>query len=167
MKDNTFEKILGKRILEGRQRKRLSRQRLAAKSGLTYGYLAGVERGSCCISLVNFIRIYEALDNDREIFNCLDELVDIGSHKNSVKDERLEARREKKHLKYLKRIGQLIKNAREEKGLSQEELSRKIRIGQDRLAAVENGAPDKERDKILEKISKGLGVSLYCFFPAD
>jgi transcriptional regulator with XRE-family HTH domain len=168
MKENNFEKILGQRIFQARQRKGLSRQKLAAKSALTYGYLAGVERGTICISLVNFIRIYAALDNDPEVFSCINEFVDTASYKNSLKDERLEKQRKKNHLNYLKKWGQTIKNFREEKGFSQEELSRKIKISPDHLIALENGVFDEDItkiSKILDRIGKCLGVPQYYLFP--
>ena len=68
--------------------------------------------------------------------------------------------------KFHKKVGKRIKELREEKGLTQEELSFEIGAGNSYIAIAENALRDIPLSKI-HKISKVLNVSLYEFFEFD
>ena len=68
--------------------------------------------------------------------------------------------------RFHKRVGKRIKELREDKGLTQEELSFEIGAGNSYIAIAENALRDIPLSKI-HKISKVLNVSLYEFFEFD
>jgi transcriptional regulator with XRE-family HTH domain len=53
--------LFGLRLVEIRQEKRWSQERLALESGLARSYLGGVERGQRNIALLNIFKLAEAL----------------------------------------------------------------------------------------------------------
>jgi len=56
-------------------------------------------------------------------------------------------------------VGQMIEQAREEKGLSKRELSRLAKISDTELARIESGEREIPNPKTLRKISKHIGVN--------
>ena len=57
-----------------------------------------------------------------------------------------------------KRIGQIIREAREKAGLSQEKLARKVGISQGALSFIERGVVEPRLSTLLRLLSE-LGVS--------
>ena len=57
------------------------------------------------------------------------------------------------------KIGVMLKLAREEAGLTQEQLARKIKVKKSAISRIENHAKDIKLST-LEKIAKGLGKKL-------
>lgn len=68
--------------------------------------------------------------------------------------------------RFHKKFGKRIKELREEKGLTQEELSFEIGAGNSYIAIAENALRDVPLSKI-HKIAKALGVSLHELFEFD
>ena len=56
-------------------------------------------------------------------------------------------------------VGQMIEQAREEKGLSKRELSRLAKISDTELARIESGEREIPNPKTLRKISKHIGIN--------
>lgn len=56
------------------------------------------------------------------------------------------------------KIGQIIKELRNEKGLSASELARRSGISQPYLSQLETGKNNNPTTEVIEKIAKGLGV---------
>lgn len=68
--------------------------------------------------------------------------------------------------KFHKKVGKRVKELREEKGLTQEELSFEIGAANSYIGIVENALRDIPLSKI-HKIAKVLGVNLHEFFEFD
>src|SRR5438034_9284316 len=70
----TLAREFGRRIRELRQEARLTQEKLAAKAGMDYKYLGGVERGERNLTMDNAERIVRALGAEPfEVFAfCLD-----------------------------------------------------------------------------------------------
>lgn len=61
------------------------------------------------------------------------------------------------------KIGQRIKNLREQKGMSQKDLSYAADLDRSYIASIENGQRNVSIINI-EKIAKALGITLMIFF---
>ena len=59
--------LFGLRLVEIRQKKNWSQERLALESGLARSYLGGVERGQRNIALLNIFKLAEALEVAPEV----------------------------------------------------------------------------------------------------
>lgn len=59
------------------------------------------------------------------------------------------------------KIGNLIKQKREEKNISQRELARRINIDNATISKIENGNIEKPSLEVIFKISKELNISIY------
>ena len=64
-----LKQLFGRRVRELRKERGLSQEQLAARAGLHYTYLGGIERGERNPALVNIGKIARALDVEpRELF---------------------------------------------------------------------------------------------------
>jgi len=70
-------KLFGARVVQLRNQRNWSQERLSLESGLARSYLGGVERGKRNIALINICRLAEALSVTP------DELLRFGSDKNA------------------------------------------------------------------------------------
>ena len=69
-------------------------------------------------------------------------------------------------VKTLQEIGRLIREAREEKGFSIEDLAGSLRIGQEQLVALENGEEELLPEKVfikamIRRVSERLQLDLF------
>ena len=65
-----------------------------------------------------------------------------------------------KEVKLLSGLGDNIRNARSEQGISAEELSRRSGINMRTIYQIENSEQENPRLTTIQKIADGLGVSL-------
>ena len=62
MDEKHIQELFGSQLREIRTRKGLSQEGLALECGLDRSYVGGVERGERNISLINIVRLSQALD---------------------------------------------------------------------------------------------------------
>ena len=60
----------------------------------------------------------------------------------------------------LRRLGKMLRELREAKGLSQTDLAKKVRVAQSYIAMLESGAKKNPSLAILKRLVKALGVSV-------
>ena len=148
--------LLRKRIREFREERDLSQADVAKRMGVRKSYVSRVENGHTVPSLETLERFAAALETPLYQLFYDESLSAAGQHKAEGSVDRLESDPEGV-------IGKRIRKLRQEKGLSQADVGKRMGVLRSYISRVENGhtVPSLET---LERLAAALETPLYQLF---